>query len=344
MIIGSVLGVFLVIAVGAICRRLGWLTQQADPSLAALTTQVLLPMYFIDKMIGFDTGIGNESGVQPSISIMPVVVGFASTSIGFGVSLAFARTLGPWFGLNNDSSQRAFALCAGICNYGYIPYPLAQQIYPSAMIDLIIHNVGVELALWSIGILIISGGPKTSSDPSHPGAPVAAWKRMLSSGPLMAVLIGIALRISGASTWIPAPVAGAIEMLSLCAIPMGLLLGGAIMFDYAGDLLGKKNGTESTSVIPIWIAAVLIRQAFMPALMLSSAAALMSAFTSPFLSTPLIDVIKLQSAMPAAIFPIVLARLYDKDVRTAITVVVGTSLAGVILIPVWMAIGVWWLG
>jgi predicted permease len=349
MIIGSVLGVFLVIAVGATCRRLGWLTLAADQSLAALVTQILLPMYFIDKMIGLDTGTGTESGVQQSISLVPVLVGFTTTSLGFAVSLVFARKLGPWFGLVDDSRQRAFALSAGICNYGYIPYPLAQQIYPSAMIDLIIHNVGVELSLWSIGILIISGGPNpkvksAGTAETAVSTNVVAWKRILSSGPLLAVIVGGVLRASGASTWIPTPIAGAIEMLSLCAIPMGLLLGGAIMIDYAGDLLGKTDQPDSTSLFPVLVAAVSIRQCLMPVLMLSSAAALTSAFTSPFLSTSLIDVIKLQSAMPAAIFPIVLTRLYNQDVRTAITVVVGTSAAGVILIPVWMAIGVWWLG
>ena len=52
----------------------------------------------------------------------------------------------------------------------------------------------------------------------------------------------------------------------------------------------------------------------------------------------------LEAAMPAAVFPIVLVQLFGRDLETAVRVVLSTSIAGVVLIPVWLAIGKWWLG
>ena len=40
--------------------------------------------------------------------------------------------------------------------------------------------------------------------------------------------------------------------------------------------------------------------------------------------------------MPAAVFPIVLVRLYDRDTTVSIQVIVSTSLAGLVLIPAWL--------
>jgi predicted permease len=47
--------------------------------------------------------------------------------------------------------------------------------------------------------------------------------------------------------------------------------------------------------------------------------------------------------MPAATFPIVMTRLYNRSIEMALTVVVGTSVLGIITIPIWMVIGAQWL-
>lgn len=311
-IIASVLGVFLVMAVGAACRHVGWLTTEADRSLANLTANVMLPAYFIHKFA--------QAGALGSISTawQPPLVGFLSTAIGFAVALAFARTAGRWFGLVTDGSQRAFALCAGICNYGYIPLPLAEEFHETAVIDLILHNVGVDLALWSVGIGIISGFGS------------GGWKRPLKSPPLWAVTFSIAISMMGLTQYIPPSLLSAVGTLGACAIPLGLLLSGAIIVDFLRD----KSWLAEPRVI---LAAIGIRQVVMPLLMLGIGG---WAISSPDLRT----VVMLQASMPAAVFPIVLTKLYNRDTETALRVVLWTSIAGVVLIPIWMTVGTWWMG
>ncbi len=311
-IIASVLGVFLVIGAGAVCHRLGWLTAEADRSLANLSANILLPAYYIHQFAN-NPAIGSISTAWQAPTL-----GFVSTTIGLLLAYGFAKSAGKWFGMTNDSSHRAFALCAGICNYGYIPLPLAEQFYQSALIDLIMHNVGVTMALWSVGIAIISGSGRDG------------WKKPFLSPPLWAVVFSILMSIMGWAHSIPAPVATAIGALGSCAIPMGLLLSGAIIIDFVRD----KSWLAEPKVV---FAGIGMRQLILPVLMLGAGGLIVP-------DQDLRTVVMLQAAMPAAVFPIVLTKLYSRDTETALRVVIWTSLTGIILIPIWLAVGSWWLG
>ncbi|TWU02668.1 AEC family transporter [Stieleria varia] len=311
-IVASVLGVFLVMGVGAGCRQLKWLTTEADRTLANLTANVMLPAYFIGKF-ATSTEIGSVTTAW-----QPTAFGFCSTAFGFGIAYLIARSLGPKIGLTTDVSQRAFALCVGIANYGYIPLPLAEKFYPSAVIELILHNVGVDVALWSIGLAIISGSGGNG------------WRGMLKSAPLWAVLISVALSELGWIKYVPAPILSAIGAIGACAIPLGLLLSGAIIVDFLKD--GAWRGSPRTI-----FAAIGVRQILLPLIMLAMGRWL-------FASTDLRAVVMLQAAMPAAVFPIVLTKLYEKDTETALRVVLWTSIAGLVLMPAWLAAGTWWMG
>jgi predicted permease len=57
-------------------------------------------------------------------------------------------------------------------------------------------------------------------------------------------------------------------------------------------------------------------------------------------------VLVLQAAMPSAVLPIVLTKHCGGDPRTALQVVLGTSFAGLLTIPLWIhfggrAVGLW---
>jgi len=58
------------------------------------------------------------------------------------------------------------------------------------------------------------------------------------------------------------------------------------------------------------------------------------------LSPELKRVLIIQAAMPSAVMPIVLSRLYNGDPPTAIRVVMGTSVLGLITIPLWLRFGI----
>jgi malate permease and related proteins len=55
------------------------------------------------------------------------------------------------------------------------------------------------------------------------------------------------------------------------------------------------------------------------------------------------SVLVIQAAMPAAIFPIVVTRAHHGDMPTALRVVLGTSVIGLITIPLWIGYGLHWI-
>ncbi len=310
-IVSRVMGVFLVMLVGAMARRFNWLTRDADASLARVTAYVLLPALFIDRILDgprFDSLL---------VAWLPPAIGFITTSGGLLLGYFLARRFGPWVGLEGDGSQRAFALSVGVCNYGYIPLPLAQHFYPEAEVSLILHNVGVDLALWSVGIWIIAGGKESGT------------RRSFLSPPIIAIMVAMGLKQLGVGPYIPAPFFQMAHALGECAIPLGLVLSGSIIIDFVTRVSWRHAGGTL-------LAACGYRLLLMPVLMLATAALFP-------LSQEINQVIVLQAAMPSAVFPIVLTRLYDKDTETAVRVVVATGLAAIFTIPLWMHLGSQWL-
>jgi predicted permease len=102
---------------------------------------------------------------------------------------------------------------------------------------------------------------------------------------------------------------------------MGLILSGAIIYDYVDKFHWGR----------VWrpfLLAVAVRLVVLPF------GIVMLSLTTE--NMPLKEVLLVQAAMPAATFPIVMTRLYDQDIDTAWTVVVGTSVVAIVTIPLWL--------
>jgi predicted permease len=54
-------------------------------------------------------------------------------------------------------------------------------------------------------------------------------------------------------------------------------------------------------------------------------------------------VLVVQAAMPAAVFPIVLARHYGGQPLVAVQVVLATTALGLLVIPLWLSLGLAWI-
>ena len=84
------------------------------------------------------------------------------------------------------------------------------------------------------------------------------------------------------------------------------------------------------------LAAVTLRHFVFPTMMLIFTVVLTD-------SVELRQVMLLQAAMPAAVFPVIIVKLYDHDIDTAVRIVLGSSVIGVITIPAWLLIGAGWI-
>lgn len=312
-ILSSVVGVYLVMLLGALARRFDWLSANADQSLAAITANLFIPCLFVHRILT------NEHTPELPNALLPTALGFGCTAGGYLLAWLLARFLGPYVGMHHESERRAFIACVGIANYTYIPLPIAEAIFPEAVVSLLIHNVGVDMAMWSLGIWVLCGDLRSN------------WKRILLGPPLLAMLTAYSVKMMGSHVQTPSFILAAIQMCGACAIPMGLLLGGAIIFDQAPHALRSLRTGAKTIALASCIRQILLPISFI----------LLTISLS--LKTELRQVLLLQAAMPCATFPIVLVRLYHQDISTAVRVVVGTSLIAVVTIPVWIYFGAWLL-
>lgn len=302
------LAVFTVVGLGFLLRRVNWLTHEADESLLKLVIRVLMPCLILSVVMD-NRAIDDRSNLM-----IPPVVGYGLTALGFAVGWLVARLMGPKLGLQTAVQQRTFALCVGMFNYGYIPVPLCESLFDQETLGVMfIHNVGVELCMWTLGIALISGRLGLSG-----------LKRIINP-PSVAIVLALFLNLTNTADQLPAFLLKIIPWLGVCAIPVALLMIGATVADH----FRKRDIVQGKRIMG---SALLLRLGLLPA------AFLLAAWFVPG-STELKRVVVLEAAMPSAVFPIVLARHYGGDVRTAVRVVLATSLVSLITMPAWIALG-----
>ncbi|HTI68502.1 MAG TPA: AEC family transporter [Candidatus Limnocylindria bacterium] len=305
----SVLPVFILAGVGVILRKVEWLTQEADESLIRVVVNVLTPCLIFDRVLN------NDALKRPENLLVPPVMGFLGIAVGIGLCWVFRRRIG----LKSDAEQRTFALVAGLQNYGYVPFPLILQLFPEETTGvLFVHNLGVDIAMWSLGLITLG----------HVGG-FKAWRRLLNA-PILSILTALALNGVRAQEVMPHSLLTSISMLGKCAFPLGLVLSGATMADQSREF-------RSSQTIRVVAWASLLRLGLIPVVLLAMAKWLP-------VSIELRRVLAIEAAMPAAVFPVVMARQYGGHPATAVRIVIGTSFVGLVTIPLWIRAAIGWLG
>lgn len=304
------LPVFAVIGAGMALRRAGWLTTEADASLLSLVVKFLYPALILDNVLG-NPALRNAGNLLPP----PLL---AVTTITGGILIAYA--VAGWIGLRVGAGRRTFAFTCGIFNYAYIPIPLVAALYGKGVLGvLLVHNVGCEAAIWTVGILVLSGVSLREG-----------WRRLINPATL-SLVAAVALNLSGLSAWVPGFVLTAVHLCAVCAVPIGLLVTGASLeeffFNNARELFNRR----------VTVAAWLLRFGLLPCLML-----LLARFLP--LTVELKRVLVVQAAMPTGILPLVIAKHFGGHPRTAAQVVVGTNLAALVIIPLWLSLGLKFVG
>lgn len=307
--LAAVLPVFTIAGLGFLMRRINWLTAEADASMLRVLINLLVPCFFLDSILG------NAALRQAGNILVPPLVGFGTVAVGTWICFLVRK----WTGLGTPSERRTFAFLTGTYNYGYVPIPLALSLFDRETAGvLIVHNLGVDVALWTIGLTML-GGIKLKE----------SWRHLLTP-PLITILLGIGLNLGGAAPHVPGFMMATFKALGACAIPLGIVLIGATV----ADLLPEFHPGKGARVMSL---SCVLRLGLLPVLFL------VLAKYGPF-SLELKRVILLQAAMPAAVFPIIMAKHYGGDTSTALRVAISTSVVSLVTIPIWIRVGMKFLG
>ncbi|MGB0743787.1 MAG: AEC family transporter [Opitutales bacterium] len=305
LVFNAMLPIFLIIGSGYVVRKLGWLDEDADRSLMRVVVNLLYPALILSYILD------NDALKHPSNLVLPPLIGMTTIIAGFGISMLIARH----FKLGDPRECRTFAFSTGMYNYGYFTIPIVALLFDRETTGvLLVHNLGVEFAMWTLGVGFILS----------PNDPKSIWRRVFS-GPVIAILIGVPLNLIQADEYIPGFALETIHLCGQCAIPLGLILIGATFADIS-------KGVKLSENIRLPLAACILRLGIFPVAFLAFA------FLFP-LSVELKRVVIIQAAMPCAVFPIVLARHFDGSPGVAFKVVLSTTLISLLTIPLWISLG-----
>jgi predicted permease len=303
------LPVFGVMAVGLVVRLRRWLPDEAEQGLVGLLVNLFYPALILDNVLN------NAALRDPGNLGWAPLVGFGTTAGGMVAGYYLGRLMGFTVG----GGLRTFALAAGAYNYGFIPMPIMEAIWGrDSWGVLLVHNVGVESAIWTVGILLLSGLSLREG-----------WHKLVNPA-VIALVVALVLNLTGAGALLPEVFRKTVGMVAVCAIPLGVLLSGTTLggcFDHPRELLDVRTVAGS----------VLLRLVLLPVGFL---------LLARFLPCPveLKRVIVIEGAMPAAMISLWLARYYGGHPLTAVRVVVGTTVVGLAVIPLWISLGRWFVG
>jgi predicted permease len=296
--------VFLVIGAGVALRRARWLTHEADQSMLKLVVNFLYPCLI------FESVLGNLALRTPGNLVWAPFVGFVTMVLGFGVAWWAGRALG----LEVGTGLRTFGFAVGIYNYSYIPIPLVSTLFGrEALGVLLVHNVGCEAAIWTVGIFVLAGLSFRDG-----------WRKLLNPAVVSLVL---ALLANGLhlNDHFPAFLLDAIHSLALCAVPVGLLIIGATLDEYLDE-------PRQLFDLRITLSACALRLGVLPIAFL-----LLARFLP--CSTALKHVIVVQAAMPTGMLLLVITKRYGGQTLTAAQIIAGTTVLGLLVIPLWIQFG-----
>src|SRR6185436_2506884 len=162
-----------------------------------------------------------------------------------------------------------------------------------------VHNVGVEIALWTVGLLVLSGQSLREG-----------WRRLVS--PIVITLaLGVASNLTGLTPLLPKVFNDVVHALGACGIPLGLVMTGV---SFAGFVDRPRELFDPR----VSFAAMALRLGVMPVALI---------LLARYLPCPveLKRVIIVQAAMPVAMVSVIIARLYGGHPRTAIQIIIGTT-------------------
>ncbi len=303
-IIGAVMPPFMLMIVGGFSRKKNWMPNQQSASLSRFIVCVLYPCFILHQVLSA------ENAVQPMEAWATPLFGFAAIVAGFGI----ARMVAHFLKLSNEQS-RAFSFCSGIFNYGFFAIPVASLLFGQELVvKIILFNLGVEIAIWTVGILLLTSAKFQVSKLFNP--------------PALSVFLALGLQALGGVKMIPQPLWELISMIGQCSIPLGLMVIGAAFYDL---LKGYRIGDGLT----IELGAVLSRNLLVPAAFVGYAAYGWMPPTMEYLR----EVLVVQAAMPAGVFALLVVNSYGQRSDVGLRAILATMVACLVSLPMWVYFG-----
>lgn len=300
----TILPIFVVMGVGYIAARSGYLNPALADPLNAFAVRIAVPALLFRAMLSLDLSRAFQ---------IPVLVAFYAGAItSFVVAIALARIV--W--KRRPGESVAVGFCALFSNTVLLGLPIMQRVY------------GEEFLAPAYGILslhaglIYTIGMVTMEFARRDGKPVSetlltAFKSIIANPLMIAVIAGICFNLAGIKP--EGPLMAPVNMLADAAIPVALVGIGAALTRYR---LGAETGEA------LMVSAL--------SLLLHPLVAFVLAYFLFALPAEFVRAAVVMAAMPPGVNIYIFAVLYNRAVNLSASVIVLATLLSVTSIALWI--------
>ena len=308
----STIPVFVFFAIGYWLRGKKVIEPQHDAVITRLAMDVGYPCLIFYNIMKYMVTEADPRITTLGFSGQAIACGFLEMAIGVTVAWLVAKVLR----LRIGTGLRTFTLTAGVQNYVFFVVPIVHMLFSNAgdptMGVLFIHNMGCEIFVWSIGVILMCGGVGNMR------------LTTLFRGPLLAVCFSLLLAWSGLGVYVAqAPVMKTAELLGAVATPICLIIFGCSMYDLTRNFTWQPRLLVSGLVARLMVTPALI---------------LLVAWLLPV--DPLVKrIMVIQSAIPSAVIPVIISMRFGGKPEVGTQILLSTTICSFITLPIWLALG-----
>lgn len=294
-IVQSILTLFILILIGFLAFRIGFINRTGVSGLSSLLVNISLPCLIIESMQVQVTGslIGN----METIILIELLV--------YGLSFCCAFLV-PYLLGGSIFEAGVFRFMLIFSNLGFMGYPVAQTLFgPESLFYVTLINIPFGLLVFTVGVFLLRPDIMHDHD----------MKRIFTPG-LIASLVGLLFFFTGFD--IPSPVSDSLSLLGSVTTPLAMIVIGALLSTLPiGSMFGD---------IRIWVIS-LFRLIIIPLAVLW--------ILKPYISDPLLlGVPVILAAMPVAANTVLLAEEYGVNAELASKGVFLSTILSLLSIPV----------
>jgi predicted permease len=327
----AIISVLCIVLCGVFLRKLSRVSVEAEHGLVRLAIDILFPCLIFKRVIQTDAFNDLQN------LWLPPLIGFSMTALGLIVGICVMKLPGRITGLSDNKSKRTFAACVALLNYGYVPIPLIDALFPGdtrMMGALFPMFLGAEASMWTLMLFTMCGTFNA-----------AALKHIIN-GPILTILVSVPLNVlchhSENCRYFFAPVFdfllnsryGPVNMIASAAIPLALLMIGLTVTELL-DADAVRSRFRQLWKRSFW--SCFVRLLIMPVLVITAAVWLPC-------TIEIKRVMVIYAAMASAVFPIALSKHYNGSPETAFDTAFSNTLVSIITSPLWITAGLYWIG
>ena len=221
--LNPMLTLFICIAIGFIFSKCKILPEGSGKVMAKLETWIFCPALNFTTMAYFCTvdSIGEH------------LINIILSSLGVILAIAISVFLARFFVKEKGTERGVYLYALAFANSGYMGDPIVLAMFGDVALSYYkLFCLPIQLMIYSWGIGVMT--PVTEKKGG-------AWRRLLNA-PTVAMLLGMAVGLSGVGKYIPGFLTNSLDTLKVCMGPVAMLLAGVTIakYDFLSMLKNKR--------------------------------------------------------------------------------------------------------